>query len=228
MSDPTAIQIPVGTALTSDMLLGLKPSAPKSRSYRINVAPLNKAVFSPNDQIIIELPTGRKGTWLDQSQSYLKFSVQFASTNAVPATPGTAGVYLENTAYSFFQRLDIYNSSNLLETQNEYGQLCNFLIDTSISQSEKAGLSAMIGSNPYSNNVMSAGAFAQFGPVVSTQVPGDRSGLCVATNALANIGTATPYTFTLPLLSGVVGVNASKMLPIGKLMAPIRLEMFLS
>jgi len=118
MSDPNAIQIPIGQALTSDMLLGLKPSAPKSRSYRINVAPLNKSIFTPLDQIIIELPTGRKGTWLDQSQSYLKFSVEFASTAATNALPGGTGIYLDNSAYSFLQRLDIYNSSNLIETKS--------------------------------------------------------------------------------------------------------------
>ena len=38
MSDPTALNIPVTQALTSQMLLGLLPSAPKSRSYRINVS----------------------------------------------------------------------------------------------------------------------------------------------------------------------------------------------
>ena len=63
MSDPSAIQLPVNQALTSDMLLGLKPSAPKSRSYRISVAPLNKNIFQPGDQMIFELPTGRRGTW---------------------------------------------------------------------------------------------------------------------------------------------------------------------
>jgi hypothetical protein len=63
MSDPSAINLPVSTALTSDMLLGLKPSAPKSRSYRISIAPVNKSVFNPSDQVIFELPTGRTGTW---------------------------------------------------------------------------------------------------------------------------------------------------------------------
>eukprot|EP01041_Mallomonas_annulata_P015937 gene15937-33554_t len=180
MSDPSAIQIPIGTALTSDMLLGLKPSAPKSRSYRINIAPLNKSVFSPSDQIIIELPTGRKGTWLDQSQSYLKFSVQFASTAATVAAP---------------------------ETQNEYGQLCNFLLDTSLAQSDKAGLSGMIGSNPY-NTMVNGGAFVANGIMQNTQVAGDRSGLAVASvTTAAGLNAAIPYTFCLPLLSGVVGVN---------------------
>jgi len=232
MSDPNAIQIPIGQALTSDMLLGLKPSAPKSRSYRINVAPLNKSTFTPLDQIIIELTTGRKGTWLDQSQSYLKFSVEFTSTNVVNATPGGTGIYLDNSAYSFFQRLDIYNSSNLIETQNEYGQLCNFMIDTSLTQSDKAGLSTILGTNAFTTSFYTApAAFAAkaVNNLSNSQVAGDRSGLAVASVAVAaGIGTGIPYTFSLPLLSGVVGVNASKMIPVGKLNAPIRLEMFLS
>ena len=35
MSDPSAILLPVHQALTSDMMLGLKPSAPKSRWTRL-------------------------------------------------------------------------------------------------------------------------------------------------------------------------------------------------
>ena len=56
MSDPSAINLPVNVALTSDMMLGLKPSAPKSRSYRLNVSPLNKSIFVGLDQVIIEIP----------------------------------------------------------------------------------------------------------------------------------------------------------------------------
>lgn len=228
MSDPSAIQLPVNQALTSDMLLGLKPSAPKSRSYRISVPPLNKNVFAPGDQMIFELPTGRKGTWLDQSQSYIKFSVQAAATAAVPI--GNNGLYIENTAYSFIQRLDIYNSSNLLETINEYGQLANFLLDTSLTQSDKAGLSALIGSNAFNYSTIPA-APAQFGSVVSVQVAGDRSGQCLVAPALVGgqiPAAAIPYTFCLPVLSGVVGVNASKMLPVGQIVNPIRCEFYLA
>ena len=53
MSDPSAINLPIHTALTSDMMLGLKPSAPKSRSYRISIAPMNKSTFSGGDQMIL-------------------------------------------------------------------------------------------------------------------------------------------------------------------------------
>lgn len=236
MSDPSALNIPVHQALTSDMLLGLKPSAPKSRSYRISIAPINKSVFNPGDQMIFEFPTGRKGTWLDQSQSYLKFSVQFAATAATAV--GGSGIYLDNSAYSFIQRMDIYHSSNLLETVNEYGQLANFLMDTSLSLSDKAGLSTLIGTNPSNNTFLNmtsaltvfAGAATTFvGNTTQPQVSGDRSGLSVVAATTANgVATGIPYTFCLPLLSGIIGINASKMLPVGKLNSPIRVEMYLA
>ena len=233
MSDPSAINLPVSQALTSDMLLGLKPSAPKSRAYRLNVAPLNKSVFTGSDQMIFETPCGRKGTWLDQSQSYLKFSVQVGA-NAVCAANVSAngvysGIYVDNSAYSFLQRIDIYHSSNLLETQNEYGQLANFSMDTSLTQSDKAGLSSMLGTNNQTILQSAGGAYAQWAVTQELQRPGDRSGL--ALGALQLVGGlppvgATPYTFSLPILSGVIGINASKMLPVGKLSSPVRCEFY--
>ena len=65
MSDPSALNIPINQALTSDMLLGLKPCAPKSRIYRISIAPVNKSTFYGGDQMIFELPTSRKGSFYD-------------------------------------------------------------------------------------------------------------------------------------------------------------------
>jgi hypothetical protein len=233
MSDASQLHIPMHTALTSDMMLGLKPSAPRSRSYRLSVAPLNKTVFTSTDQIIFELPTGRRGTWLDQSQTYLKFSVQCKTTAAVAANLQT-GVNIENTAYSFFNRLDIYHSSNLLEQISEYGQLANMLLDTQLTQSEKAGMSSMIGSNAftYTPNITAAAVQASAAAASTTAlvtsspltVPGDRSGQGIA--SATTLAAAIPYSFCLPVLSGVVGVNASKMLPLGKLSSPIRLEFY--
>lgn len=227
MSDPSQINVPIHMALTSDMNLGLKPSAPKSRSYRLSIPPINATTFQPGSQVIIELPTGRKGTWLDQSQTYLKFSVQCATTAAtVQSNLGSSGVFIDNTAYSFIQRCDIYNSSNLLETINEYGQLGNLLIDTSLTQSDKAGLSAMIGSNPFTTSLVNITALSTNYGFPSLQIAGDRSGLNIATNT--TLASSIPYTFSLPLLSGVIGVNASKMLPLGKLSSPIRAEFYLA
>lgn len=229
MSDPSAIQIPVNQALTSDMLLGLKPSAPKSRTYRVNVAPLNKNMFYPGDQMIFELPTGRKGSWLDTSMSYVKFSVQFAATAAI-AQPGGSGIYLDNSAYSFFQRLDVYNGSNLLESINEYGQLANFLLDTSLSFSDKASLSPLIGTNAFTLNMNTVAPVLWSFPR-SIQTPGDRSGMSFIAPAIVGgaIPTAAfPYCFCLPVMSAVVGSMASKMLPVGQINNPIRLEFYMA
>ena len=110
MSDSSSLNLPVSTGMSSDFLLGLKTAAPKSKSNRISISPLNKSVFRGGDQIILEIPTGRRGTWLDQSQSFLKFSIQCQATAATAV--GGSGIYLDNTAYSFISRFDLFHGSN--------------------------------------------------------------------------------------------------------------------
>ncbi len=64
MADPslnnTLFNLPIDQAITSDMMIGLKPAAPRSRSYRISQAPINGSNFLGGSECIIELPTGRK------------------------------------------------------------------------------------------------------------------------------------------------------------------------
>ena len=238
MSNELASSVPVQYSVTSDMQLGLKPSAPKSSSKRVSIAPSNKSVFSPQDVIMFDIPTGRPGSWLDQSQTYLKFSVQFQTTAAANASSSvyqsttSGGVHLDNTAYSFFQRLEVYNGSNQLEIINQYGQLCNYLIDSQLSTADKAGLSPMIGSNTYGISVLNArtASIAQYSQTLTTQYPGDRSGLAVTAIATANgvFTNAPSYTFSLPIMSACIGVNSSKMLPLKDLSAPINVQFVLS
>lgn len=223
--------IPTSETLTSDMCLGLKPTCPVgSRSYRVNIPPSNKNVFTPGDTMIFDI-NGRPNSWLDQSQTYLKFSVQFSSTAIATANSVGTGIFVENSAYSFIQRMDIFHQSNLLETINQYGQLANYLIDTTMSQGDKAGLSPMLLTNPYSNTVTTpatATGYAIYTPAQSIITAGDRSGLPVTSVATANINTAPSYVACLPVLSGVIGVNSSKMLPVKDLSAPINCQFVLS
>ena len=235
MTDLSAMQIPTHTALSDTFVLGLKPATPAMRSYRQNIAPQNKATFVGGDQVIFEIPTGKRNTFLDQTQTYLKFTANFVASAACTTIPASGtqlpinGIYLDNSAYSFIQRLDVLHASNVLEQINEYGQIANLLLDTQLTMSDKSGLSSMLGTNPFNITTQELGAFSQFGTVVPLQTPGDRSGLPI--DAVA-VGTgysgSRPYTFTLPLLSGVVGANAQKCIPLGKLNSPIRLEMYLS
>jgi len=228
MSNPSSIQIPdIHVSLTSDMMLGLKPSAPSSRAYRVNIAPNNKQLFTPSDMITIDIPTSRPNTWYDPSQSYLKFSVQLQSANATAITNlGADGIFVDNTAYSFFQRLDVYNGSNQLETITQYGGLANTLLDISLTQSDKASLSSLFGCNPYTvSSGLGVAPVANTG-ISTVQTAGDRSGLTLSSAAAIANGVA--YTFCLPLLSGVIGANASKMIPIGDLRAPITIQLYTS
>ena len=226
MSDSSSLgNIAAHQALTGDMMLGLKPSAPRSRAYRVSIAPNNKQVFGPTDCIYIDIPTSRPNTWYDPAQSFLKFSVQTCATAACNATDG---VYVDNTAYSYFSRLDIYNGSNLLETIGQYGALCNTILDATLTESDKAGLSCMIGSNPLITIINPTNAaLGAYGASNACQSMGDRSGLMLNAAAIAGgLGAALPQTFCLPLMSGIVGVNASKMIPVGSLRAPISLQIY--
>jgi hypothetical protein len=226
MSDPSAIQVPVQTAVTSDMALGLKPACPKSRVYRQNISPNNKQIFTANDVIYIDIPTGRPGTWFDPSQSYLKFSVQCATTTACNTATNIDGVFVDNSAYSFLQRLDVYCGSNQIETISGYGALCNQMLDIQLSANDKAGLSTMIGTNPYTTIVNTGATYAQYSEPITVQYPGDRSGLGLTTTT--SLSSAIPYTFCLPLLSGTVGVSASKYIPVSLLKSPINLQIYTS
>jgi len=226
MSDSNSLgNLAAHQALTGDMMLGLKPSAPRSRAYRVSIAPNNKQVFGPTDCIYIDIPTSRPNTWYDPAQSYLKFSVQCTSTAACNVIDG---IYVDNTAYSFFSRLDIYNGSNLLETIGQYGALCNTILDATLTESDKAGLSCMIGCNPLISIYNPANAaLGAYGASNACQSMGDRSGLMLTSVATVDgINTAFPQTFCLPMMSGIIGVNASKMIPVGSLRAPISLQIY--
>jgi hypothetical protein len=230
MTDTSQYPIPLSKAVPSKMQYGLNPSAPTSRSYRTSIAPQNGSTFSPQSQVILEIPTGRgKNMYLDQSQCYYKFSVQVSTTAA--SSVGGAGVYVDNSANSFIAQQYVYNGGNQLEFINQYGQLANYLIDNTMSKSQKAGMAGMIGANSYTNLAcVATNAAVSYGGSASTsiinQIEGDRSGMSLA--GTTTIGTSPCYTFTLPILSGIIGANSSKMLPLSALKAPLRIELFLA
>jgi len=67
------------TAVTSDYLFNLKPSTSRCRSYRASLPPIKKSSFSPGTQMIFMIPGGRRNTYFDHTQSYLKLTNNFKS-----------------------------------------------------------------------------------------------------------------------------------------------------
>jgi hypothetical protein len=121
-------------------------------------------------------------------------------------------------------RLDVFCGSNQLDTISQYGALCNQLLDIQLSMADKAGLSSMIGTNPFNTTVNTGATYVQYSEPVRVQQAGDRSGQSLVSTT--SFATAIPYTFCLPLLSGVVGVSASKYIPVSLLRSPINLQIY--
>jgi hypothetical protein len=58
---------------------------------------------------------------------------------------------------------------------------------------------------------------------------GLRSGMSITTVATATgISNAPVYTFCLPILSGIIGANASKLLNVGDLAVPLHIDILLA
>ena len=196
MTDTSAL-IPNSVAVSSDSLFTLKSSSVRARSYRASVPSSNKSTFVGGDVAIFYIPGGRKNTYLDPQQSYIRYTVQYPSTTA------TDSLYIDHVGSSFINRLDIFHASNLLETVQAYNVLYSYLVDFQFTQSAKQGLSAMYGCGNGTNSM--------------------RKGLPLYGNATA--ANAQRLTFCMPLLSGTVGLGADKFVPIGALSDDIRLEL---
>ena len=125
-------------AVSDTVLYNLKPSAARSRSYRASVAPINASTFAPSSMAIFSIPCGRKNTYIDVNQSYIKFSVKNNDVN-------TNSFYIDNNASCFINRSDTFSSGSLLESVQSYNQVYSYLMDFQTTPSHKLGLANMYG-----------------------------------------------------------------------------------
>jgi len=103
------------TAVMSDCLYNLIPSASRCRPYRASLPPISGASFLPGGRMI--------NTYLDVPQTYLKFTVN--NLNA------TNAILTDRSGACFINRLDVFGNdgSILLETVQTYNILYNYLLD---------------------------------------------------------------------------------------------------
>jgi hypothetical protein len=106
-------------SLNDSLVYQPKPSAVSSSKARWNQPSYNKSSFKPGEVIMINIPTGRRGGFLNTRMSYLKFKVENTSTNAGDTIKADFNIA------SIFSRLEVYHGSNLLEAISEYGMLVN-------------------------------------------------------------------------------------------------------
>ena len=198
MSDASTLLLPNQIAVSSDCLYNLKPSSVRARSYRASIPSSNKATFSPGDTVIAYIPGGRKNTYLDPAQSYIRFTVRSRETTT------TNFFNIDNLASCFINRLDTYHSGNLIDSIQQYNVLMSYLKDAQLNIAESYGLSNIYGTSNSATMSDQRKGMAIYGTASGTQ----------------------QLTFCLPLL-GNFGLGADKMIPIGQLYDDIRLELTL-
>lgn len=194
--------IPNSVGLSDDLLYNLKPSSGTGKSYRVSVQPTNKSIFAPADSAIIYIPCGRRGTFLDTQQSYIKYTIWNQDPNNA--------VKIDGTGACVINRLDVFHGSNLLETVQQYNVLYNFLMDFNMSATDRLGASSIFGFDGTAYDVGNIRVGASLGVSNAT--------------TFSAAGTNNRLTVCMPILSGVIGMGLDKMLPVGYLSDDIRCE----
>jgi hypothetical protein len=105
-------------SFSDSLVCSSKPSAVSSSKARWNQPACNKSTFNPGEVIILNISTGRRGSFLNIRMSYLKCQLKNTTTGTAPLAP-------DFNIASIFSRLELYHGSNLLEQIMEYGMLVN-------------------------------------------------------------------------------------------------------
>lgn len=200
MTDSSQL-MPNTTAITSDLNFSLKPSATRSRSYRASILPTNKTSFNPTDTCIIYVPGGRRNTYLDPGQTYMRLTVKNSDT---------AACFVDNHGASVISRVDIFHGSNLLETIQGYNVLANYILDCQASQGDRSGLANLYGFDTAGDRkgaTIPAGGLTTFCLPIFSGVIGVLSDKCLPIGMLGD-DIRIEITFET-LTAGVVSDNAT-------------------
>lgn len=176
-----------------------------ARSYSVNVAPdgitsvtgpINAITFTAgapvqqpfsSQMVSFTIPSGMSDSvFMDCAATTLSFTLTYTVGTAASVTAGICS--LLGSAASFFDSLVLMSNNTPIETVNQYGLLQNFLLQNTVSYSERVGgISTCMGADNNSAN-----------------------GVDLATAATGTFR----YNFSIPLLS-VIGVNTDKFFPVG-------------
>ena len=105
----------------------------------------NAQTFLPGSTTILYIPCGRRNTFLDPQQSYIKFNLLNYDT--------TGPINVDGCAASLINRIDTFHASNLLESIIQYNVLYNFLIDFQTNASQKLACSNHMGFSQSTANI---------------------------------------------------------------------------
>eukprot|EP00873_Tetraselmis_striata_P013010 jgi/Tetstr1/433274/TSEL_022562.t1 len=118
-------------SVSDSLVFKPKPASIAGTTHRQTVPAYNGTTFGGQQTILINIPCGRRGHYLNTRMSYLRFSVK---------NKDTANTFQPDyTAASFIQSLSVYHGANLLEQIHEYNALFHLFMDLQGSFEELIG-----------------------------------------------------------------------------------------
>ena len=175
-----------------------------TQSNSIVTSPINGATFGPSS--ILQFDLVQRAFMVPESL-YIRYKL-----TTTGGTAGSANNYIRGTpVYSFFQRLEVIIGSQVVESIQNYNQLCNMLVNCKMNYAQKVGLANSFG---YTDST-AAGSYAF---TFSAQTP---NGGNLSTSTLA-----APQSVFLAAPIGCLLSNADNLVPL-KYMPSCRLQLSL-
>lgn len=175
----------------------------QTQANSIVASPINGQTFGPSS--IIQFDLVQRGFLVPQSM-YIRYRVTVTG-----GTAGTANNYIRGTpVYSFFQRMETIVGSQVVESIQNYNQLCNMLVNCRMNYAQKVGLATAFG-------YTGAGAADYTFDFHAESANG------------GNLSTATaaaPLSISLAAPLGCILSNAEKLVPL-KFMPSCRIQLSL-
>ena len=195
------------------------PMAVESRVRRRGYVPSNGASFVSNQNNIIEIPVSASA-FLDTKHSFLRM-------NFLNTTGQTFGVDFGG-GHGLIRRLRIMQGGTVLSDCREYGRLMSSIILPCQSTEDSLSTRSIKDGQRYANGTV--GGTGVSGVAAAAEI----SGAAVNTPTNANDST-TPaaagsnYTFSIPLMNGLLGTTQDKLVPLFLLnSSPIVIEITLA
>lgn len=198
------------------------PMAVESRVRRRGYVPSNGASFVSNQNNIIEIPVSASA-FLDTKHSFLRM-------NLLNTTGASLGIDFGG-GHGLIRRLRIMQGGTVLSDCREYGRLMSSIILPCQSTEDSLATRSIKEGQRYANGTVG-------GTGVMGVAPGgagaEVTGACVNTPTNANDSTClaaagSNYTFSIPLMNGLLGTTQDKLVPLFLLnSAPIVIEITLT
>ena len=106
------------------------PSLPECLSQEVVLSPVNGASFGPGQLLQYDLVA--RG-FIDPASIYLRYKVALTNTSTQNSTMKGTPVY------SFFNKLETIFGSSVVESVNQYNQVCNMMTNLQLSVAQKYG-----------------------------------------------------------------------------------------